>query len=101
MRPLRFLTLLLSCFFYLVLLAAFAQEDKGLPPLKPGNPVSVDKSARAKPGDFDPLLDPPPLPHTRVTLTGGIVTGVDEVENRITVRPFGGKQRLRMDFDTR
>ena len=51
--------------------------------------------------DYDPLLDPPPLPHNRVTLMGGTITTVSEIQNRITVKPFGGKQRLRMDFDMR
>jgi hypothetical protein len=69
-------------------------------------PAADDSAAPAKPPatareDYDPLLDPPPLPHNRVTLMGGTVTSVNEIQNRITVKPFGGKQRLRMDFDMR
>jgi hypothetical protein len=69
-------------------------------------PTAADAGAPAKPRavareDYDPLLDPPPLPHNRVTLMGGTVTKVSEIQNRITVKPFGGKQRLRMDFDMR
>src|SRR6202049_3711623 len=59
------------------------------------------KSPAATREDYDPLLDPPPLPHHRVTLMGGTVTNVNEIQNRITVKPFGGEQRLRMDFDMR
>ena len=51
--------------------------------------------------DYDPLLDPPPLPHSTITLVGGTLTSVDEIQNRITVKPFGGKQRLHMNFDVR
>jgi len=69
-------------------------------------PAANDSAAPAKAPatareDYDPLLDPPPLPHNRVTLMGGTVTNVNEIQNRITVKPFGGKQRLRMDFDMR
>ncbi len=65
-----------------------------------GNP-SAEQSAGKSPEDYDPLLDPPPLPHSTITLIGGTVTGVDEIRNRITVKPFGGKQRLHMNFDVR
>jgi hypothetical protein len=62
---------------------------------------SLTQSARKAPEDYDPLLDPPPLPHSPITLIGGTVTQVDEIQNRITVRPFSGKQRLHMNFDIR
>lgn len=61
----------------------------------------ADKSPAAAREDYDPLLDPPPLPHRRITLMGGTVTDVNEIQNRITVRPFGAKQRMRLDFDMR
>jgi hypothetical protein len=54
-----------------------------------------------QPQKYDPLLDPPPLPHTSVTLIGGIITKLDPVMNQITIRPFGGKRQMRIAFDTR
>ncbi len=50
---------------------------------------------------YDPLLDLPPLPRAKVALIGGTVTQVDHVSNRLTLRPFGSKQQLRVDFDMR
>ncbi len=67
------------------------------PPVIP-NP---DQHSGKSPEDYDPLLDPPPLPHSTITLIGGTVTAVDEIQNRITVKPFGGKQRLHLNFDIR
>lgn len=51
--------------------------------------------------NYDPLLDPPPLPKAQVTLIGGTVTSLDEVMNRMIVQPFGSKQKLHVAFDTR
>jgi hypothetical protein len=50
---------------------------------------------------YDPLLDPPPLPHKSVTLIGGTVVNLDPVMNRLTIRPFGDKDKMRIAFDTR
>ncbi len=63
-------------------------------------PAPQQRSGKS-PEDYDPLLDPPPLPRSTITLIGGTITSVDEIQNRITVKPFGGKQRLHMDFDVR
>lgn len=52
-------------------------------------------------GDYDPLLDLPPLPHNTVTLMGGVVVSMDEVMNHMTFQPFGTKQKLHVHFDTR
>lgn len=71
------------------------------PLLTAAEPAAPTKAPAAAREDYDPLLDPPPLPHNRVTLMGGTVTNVNEIQNRITVKPFGGKQRLRLDFDMR
>ncbi len=81
-------------------ISAAAQSVPAVPTVatEPGTPAKAPATARE---DYDPLLDPPPLPHHRVTLMGGTVTNVNEIQNRITVKPFGGKQRLRMDFDMR
>lgn len=51
--------------------------------------------------NYDPLLDLPPLPHNQVTLVGGTVVSLDEIMNRMVVQPFGGKQKIKVSFDTR
>jgi hypothetical protein len=50
---------------------------------------------------YDPLLDLPPLPHRTVSLIGGTVVNVDGVLGRITIRPFGSKQKMHLVFDIR
>jgi hypothetical protein len=62
----------------------------------PNAPPSVRRS-----GDYDPLLDLPPLKPKEVTLIGGVVISMDEVMNRMVLQPFGTKQKLRVHFDTR
>ncbi len=51
--------------------------------------------------NYDPLLDLPPLRHGQVTLVGGTVVSLDAVMNRMVVQPFGGKQKMKVRFDTR
>lgn len=51
--------------------------------------------------NYDPLLDLPPLPHNRVTLIGGTVSSLDEVMNKMSVQPFGGRRTMQVAFDTR
>jgi len=51
--------------------------------------------------NYDPLLDLPPLPRGQVTLVGGTVVNLDAVMNRMVVQPFGGKQKMKVRFDTR
>ncbi len=48
----------------------------------------------------DPVLDPAPLPNGSTTLVGGIVTGVDHVRNRLSMRVFGGG-KWKVGFDER
>lgn len=58
--------------------------------------------ATAQPGshDYDPLLDLPPLPKGKTTLVGGTVHSIDQIRNRLTVEPFGGRA-LKVFFDER
>lgn len=51
--------------------------------------------------NYDPLLDLPPLPNTRVTLVGGTVRSLDEVMNRMVIQPFGSKKKMEIRFDSR
>lgn len=76
------------------------QANSGQLSPPPAIPNPEQQSGKS-PEDYDPLLDPPPLPHSTITLIGGTVTAVDEIQNRITVKPFGGKQRLHLNFDVR
>jgi hypothetical protein len=52
-------------------------------------------------GDRDPLLDLPPLPHNKVSLIGGTVTNLDRIQDRLTVQPFGDKQKMHLAYDVR
>ncbi|MGH9511792.1 MAG: hypothetical protein ACRD2U_06610 [Terriglobales bacterium] len=70
-------------------------------PAASDTPSSATQPVRKAPEDYDPLLDPPPLPHSTITLIGGTVTEVDQIQNRLTVKPFGGKQRMHLNFDVR
>src|SRR6202790_794933 len=87
-------------FVWLLGLSVTALTQNRTPVPSASDPAPATPPAATR-EDYDPLLDPPPLPHNRVTLMGGTVTNVNEIQNRITVKPFGGKQRLRMDFDMR
>jgi cold shock CspA family protein len=78
-----------------VCLSAQAQSNQagaGAAQEKPSQPATLT---------YDPLLDPPPLPHTSVSLIGGTVTNIDPVMNLLTVRAFGDKGKTRIAFDTR
>ncbi len=102
-----------TCCFTLILLIGVAPlcaqtqpdaEGKPAIAVQPAPASSVpnpEQRAGKSAEDYDPLLDPPPLPNSSVTLIGGTVTSVDEIQNRLTVKPFGGKQRLHMNFDVR
>ena len=77
-----------------------AQSQSGF---TPGSlPATATASAPVSPhSGYDPLLDLPPLPRGEVTLVGGTVDSTDEVMNRMVIQPFGGKQKMRIHFDTR
>ena len=51
-------------------------------------------------GNYDPLLDLPPLPKSQTTLVGGTVHSIDQIRNRLTVEPFGGHS-MKVFFDER
>lgn len=84
--------------------AAYAQNQSGFA-ATPGasNPAtnSAPAASTVRRGDYDPLLDLPPLPRKPITLMGGVVLNNDEVLNRMTFQPFGTKQKLQVHFDTR
>lgn len=63
------------------------------------NPLTATGTAQPSQG-HDPLLDLPPLPKNPVTLIGGTLTRFDPVQDRLTVRAFGG-QKLNIAFDVR
>ena len=62
--------------------------------------TSEGARAQAEGGNYDPLLDLPPLPQGKTTLVGGTVHSIDQIRNRLTVQPFGG-QAMKIFFDER
>ena len=79
-------------------IAGRAQNQATSPPQS--NPAATSAAAAAR-ENYDPLLDLPPLPHKTVTLIGGTVVSLDEIMNRMVVEPFGGKQKMKVAFDSR
>lgn len=76
------------------------------PPAEPEQPKTeiFDSSATSSgltTDGHDPILDPPPLPSGNATLVGGIVTGVDHIHNKMTVRVFGNGGHWKVAFDER
>jgi hypothetical protein len=67
----------------------------------PANPSAPSATNPAPQQSYDPLLDLPPLPHNQVTLMGGVVISMDEVMNRMVFQPFGTRDKLHINFDTR
>ncbi len=78
-----------------------------LTPPVTGSPETkiYDSSATGKhsgvTGAPDPLLDTPPLPKGKPTLIGGTATKVDRIRNRVTVEPFGAKNKTPIYIDER
>jgi hypothetical protein len=97
---------LLAVAFGAVLLvnSGFGQSQSGFttgPSASTPAPPNTTSNAARRSEDYDPLLDLPPLQHSRVTLIGGIVVSLDEVMNHMVFQPFGTKQKLQVHFDTR
>src|SRR5215469_3025043 len=70
------------------------KQTSSQPQSNPPTPAAARES-------YDPLLDLPPLPHETVTLIGATVVSLDEIMNRMVVEPFGGKQKMKVAFDSR
>jgi len=86
----------LALAFTLLVALEIGAQTRTSSPAAPKTP-----SAAAERENYDPLLDLPPLPHNTVTLIGGTVVSLDEIMNRMTVQPFGSKQKMHVGFDTR
>jgi hypothetical protein len=82
-------------------LAQSAQSNTAGPAKPQDQPAgSQPKDAQeANPGD--PLLDVPPLPKGKVSVVGGTVAKIDQIRNRLVVEPFGGGDKLKLNFDER
>jgi len=74
-------------------------QNQSLPTQQPANSGASSPAAQRE--NYDRLLDLPPLPHNRVTLIGGTVVSLDEIMNRMVLQPFGGKQKMKVAFDSR
>ena len=90
MRPHRFLCIVVCLGTFSFLVGAQAQT-----PSRPAHPCDT-LPVVANPD----ALDLPPLAKTQVSLIGGIVTRLDPVRDRITVRVFGGRD-VTINFDVR
>lgn len=88
-----------TALFVALLFAIEGHAQKPAPSQPQSNPTST--SAVAVRESYDPLLDLPPLPHKPITLIGGTVVSLDEIMNRMVVEPFGGKQKMKVAFDSR
>jgi hypothetical protein len=72
----------------------------GAPETKIIDPSAIGKHA-GNTGATDPLLDTPPLPKGKPTLVGGMAVKVDKVRNRVTVEPYGAKNKMPVFIDER
>ncbi len=77
-----------------------AKAGETTPPIT-SNAGSQPATAAADNNPFDPLLEPPALPKGKPTLIGGLAIHVDQVRNRLTVKPFGGGAKVKLFVDER
>jgi hypothetical protein len=94
--PAALLAIAMACNFPL---KAQTATDPTVP--TPSLPPPVAPVAPAAPQPYDPLLDLPPLPHNKVSLLGGTIASLDQVQNHMVVQAFGGKQKLQLNLDMR
>jgi hypothetical protein len=86
--------------------ANFTAHIETTPPVS-GSPETkiIDASAVGKhtgvTGAADPLMDVPPLPKGKPTLIGGIAVKVDRIRSRVTVEPYGAKNKMQIMIDER
>ena len=107
----RFYPFLLLCAVLLLAGALFAQTGAPAPngtstppngiPTQPANDNGASAPGASSSGSADPLLDPPPMPKTPVTLVGGVVTHIDRIRNKLAVQPYGSGKVMKMIFDER
>jgi hypothetical protein len=95
----RFLVLLSLCVALLSIVQSRAQTQSSSTPRQPASSSASSPAAQRE--NYDPLLDLPPLPRKEVTLIGGTVVSLDEIMNHMVVKPFGGKQKMNVAFDSR
>src|SRR5579872_4728804 len=99
MRKRFFLSLLSLCVMSSLPVKSRAQSEPGPTAQQLATPRASSPAAQRE--NYDPLLDLPPLPRKEVTLIGGTVVSLDEIMNRMVVQPFGGKQKMKVAFDSR
>ena len=87
-----------------LVLAGYMAAQTQPAPAPGANPPAAQAAATGQPAAkpaYDPLLDFPPLPHDRVTLIGGTVTKLDQVQDKMTIQPFGSGKKMHVAFDVR
>lgn len=85
----------------LLLLCAMGSAQANAPGAKAPAAAAPAHPETAPADEQDPLLAPPPMPKSQITLVGGIVRNVDHIRNRIAVQPFGSNSSMKMFFDER
>ena len=65
------------------------------------DPIGPTEATKPAKTGYDPLLDLPPLPPSKLSLIGGTVIKYDPVMDRISLRPFGEKRQMLIQFDVR
>ncbi len=76
------------------------QPAVALEPAAKGEPKTEMLDTANSP-EHDPLLEPQPLPRASLSLIGGIARKVDMIHNRLTLQPFGGREKYVIAFDER
>ena len=92
----------LSRFVAIFALAAIACAQAA-PPTNPNSSPDAKQKASAAEKErsgYDPALDLPPLPDGKLTLIGGTVAKTDPINDRLSLRQFGGGQ-MNIFFDLR
>lgn len=84
----------------LLAIPGWAQTQPSVSPRNENAPATAPTRA-ATHENRDPLLDLPELPHNPATLIGGTIVHLNEVMNTMVIQPFGGKQRMKIAYDTR
>jgi hypothetical protein len=80
--------------------AAYAQTPSQPTSANPTPAPKKNSEAEKERSGYDPLLDLPALPNGKMTLVGGTVAKMDPINDRMSLRQFGGGQ-LNIFFDMR
>ena len=91
-----------SRFLAVLALSACASAQTASQPqtAPPAGSQKQNSAAEKERSGYDPVLDLPPLPDKKLTLLGGTVTRVDPINERLSIKQFGGGN-MNVLFDLR